>query len=93
MLRDIDNLRSEMDRVRRPRSATITPSPGGPSIEVTVGDIVEIEYAGERRRVRVLAVMPWGLRCWDMEKKAPRVFKFERIGRETPREMDAAASG
>ncbi len=92
MLRDIDNLRRELDRVRRPRQVTITPALGGPPVEVGIGDSVEIVYEGERRQVRVMAVMAWGIRAWDEDKGAVRAFCFEKIGRQKPDETDEAAS-
>jgi hypothetical protein len=89
---DIDRLRRELGRVRRPHQATITPAPGVPPVEVSVGDMVEIVYEGEVRRVRVEGVMPWGIRYWDLEKEGMRAFRFEKIGRQKPDEMDTAAS-
>ena len=75
-----------------------SPAPGKAEVEVRPGDELEIGYEGENRRVRVLAVMPWGLRAWDKEKAAVRAFKFDKIGAAnvgTPpdHETDAAALG
>ena len=91
---DLDKLRRELARVRRPRSATITPMPGGSPVEVSVGDEVEFDYEGETRRVRVLAITHWGLRAWDEVKSRMRGFSFTKIGAaERPPETDEAASG
>jgi hypothetical protein len=61
---------------------------------VRPGDIVEIVYEGERRKVRVLAVTAWGLRCWDEDRSAIRGFCFGKIGTEEKlQETDTAASG
>ena len=89
---DLAKLRHELARIRRPRSATITLTPGGPPVEVRPGDELEISYEGEGRRV--LAIMPWGLRCWDQDRSATRSFRFGKIGaEEPPQQTDAAASG
>lgn len=94
MLQGVERLRRELDRIRRPRSASITPTPGGPSVEVHVGDIVEIMYEGYARRIRVLGITSWGIRAWDEAKAGMRGFRFDKIGaEERPQETDAAASG
>lgn len=94
MLRNIQNLHREVARLSRPRSAVITPTPDGRPAEVSVGDEVEIIYEGELRRIRVLAITSWGLRCRDLDKQAVRSFKFTKIGAaEGPPETDGAAQG
>jgi hypothetical protein len=94
VLRDIENLHREVARLSRPRSAVITPTPGGSPVEVRVGDEVEIAYEGELRRVRILAITDWGLRCRDLDKQSMRSFTFMKIGAaEMPHETDEAASG
>lgn len=80
MLEGLERLAAERGRVRRPRQATITPGPGMPTVEVRHGDEVGFLYEGESRRVRVLAVMPWGVRAWDLDKQALRAFKYDKIG-------------
>lgn len=88
MLQGVERLHRELARISRPRKATITPTPGGPSVEVEVGDEIKFDYEGERHRVRVLAITPTAIRAWDLDKKAMRSFKFDKIGTtgETPAE-------
>jgi ribosomal 50S subunit-recycling heat shock protein len=92
MLRNLERPQTEVGRVRRPRSAVITPAPGLPEVDVSVGDIVEIEYDGDRCRVRVLAIRARGLLVRDFDKRCFRAFSYELIGRERVHETDAAAS-
>lgn len=80
MLHDLERLRRELARISRPRTAVITPLPGGPAVEVSVGDEIEFDYEGETRRVRVLAITEWGLRAWDEVKAGMRGFRFDKIG-------------
>lgn len=92
MLEGIERLHAEVNRIRRPRSVTITPAPGRQPVEVGLGDEVEISYEGEARRIRVLAITSWGLRCRDLDKQSMRSFKFTKIGAaERPPETDEAA--
>lgn len=80
MLQGVERLHRELARISRPRKATITLTPGGPAVEVEVGDEIEFDYEGERRRVRVLAITEWGLRAWDEDRRAMRSFSFTKIG-------------
>lgn len=89
MLEGLEQLHAELNRIRRPRQATLTPGPGLPPVEVRVGDEVAFLYGGEARRVRVLAVMSWGIRARDLDKEAVRAFKYGKIG-VAEGEMDAA---
>jgi hypothetical protein len=92
VLRGIERLHREVARLNRPRSAIITPTPGGWPTEVRVGDEVQITYNGELRHVRVLAITSMAIRAWDLDKQSMRSFTFMKIGAaKTPRETDAAA--
>jgi predicted DNA-binding transcriptional regulator YafY len=71
----------------------ITPAPGGSPVEAAPGDELVIAYDGEARHVRVLAVMPWGIRAWDLDKQATRSFRYEKICQGKARETDGAAQG
>ena len=91
MLQGVEKLERELDRLRRPRTAMITPVPGGQPVEVGVGEAIDIVYEGEARRVRVMAIMPWGIRAWDEAKSGMRSFRLDKIGQKTPHETDEAA--
>ena len=80
MLRDLGKLRHELERISRPRKVLITPTPDGPAIEVNVGDEIGIVYQGETRQIRILAITSWGIRARDLDKRATRAFRFDRIG-------------
>lgn len=91
MLEGIERLHAEVNRIRRPRSVTVTPAPGLPPIEVRPGDEFEIVYKGEARHVRILAITSTAIRAWDLDKSAIRAFRLDKIGREPPSETDEAA--
>lgn len=80
MLQGVERLHRELNRLRRPRKATITPITGGSPVEVSIGDEVQMVYEGELRRIRVLSITAWGLRAWDEDRRAMRSFSFTKIG-------------
>lgn len=48
-------------------------------VEVTLGDTIAITYEGEPRLALVQASLPWDIRGRDLDKRAVRAFRFDRI--------------
>lgn len=84
MLKNIEKLDAEMRRLRPPLGATITPEAGRQPVYVKVGEVAEFLYNGERRRVEVMKVESWGLRCRDLATGVWKGFRFDRIGLSNP---------
>lgn len=78
-MRGLDRIKGSQARLGRLRRTRLVPGPGRPEVEIGPGDEMEIAYQGEARVVRVLGVMPWGLRVWDEGRRAIRAFRFDRI--------------
>lgn len=80
MLRDIEKLKPELERLRRFGRVPVVLAPDAPPVEVGPGDEVRFVYEGEPRHVRVLAVVPGGLLAHDLDKQAVRRFRLDKIG-------------